>query len=379
MGYAKELPSGKWQARYRDPSGRGHKQSFESERLAKKFLDRISADIQRDQWHDPRLGRMSVEKWVDQWWDTTLNLRASTRARYESIIDNRILPAFGSATLKSITPLQVRSWVAELSYEDIAPATVRKIYNVFRKIMSSAVDSGFIAQSPCKGISLPKIEQEEMRFLSPEEVWRLADAIDPRYRALVLLGAYSGLRWGEMAGLKTGKVDLMRGEVDVVEILLDIDGKLSFGKPKTRAGRRKVGIPRSIVDELAAHIGKRPDPESDLVFQSSKGGPLRRSLFRRRTWLPAIEKAGLSPLRVHDLRHTAISFWIYAGAHVREIATRAGHTSASVVLDRYGHIFPEADIKLRDTLEAMATSSRLTVPQPKDADVIPFKKPNANP
>lgn len=292
--------------------------------------------------------------------------------RYESIINNRILPAFGSATLKGITPLQVRSWVANLSSEDIAPATVRKTYNVFRKIMTAAVDSGLIAQTPCKGISLPKIEQEEMRFLTPEQVWHLADTIDSRYRALVLLGAYSGLRWGEMAGLDVGKVDLMRGEVDVVEILLDIDGQLSFGKPKTRAGRRKVGLPRSIVDELAAHIAQRPNPESGLVFQSARGGPLRRSLFRRRTWLPAIEDAGLSPLRVHDLRHTAIAFWIYAGAHVREIATRAGHTSASVVLDRYGHIFPESDVRLRETLEAMATSSRPSVPRTRDADVIPL-------
>lgn len=373
MGHVRKLPSGKWQARYRDPSGRERKQTFDSEALGDKFLDRMSADIQRGEWHDPRLGQITVQRWIDQWWNTTVNLRPSTRIRYELILDNQILPTFGSMILKGVTPIHVRTWVAELSAEGLAPSTVRKIYNVFRKIMSTAVDSGLILQSPVRGISLPKIEHKEMRFLSPEEVWRLADTIDPRYRGLVLVGAYGGLRAGEMAGLRTGRVDLMRGEVDIAEILVDLNGRVTFGQPKTRAGRRKVGLPRSIVDELAAHIAGRKDPDSDLVFQSPTGGPLRKSLFRTRFWLPAIERAGLAPLRVHDLRHTAISFWIHAGAHVREITARAGHTSSSVVLDRYGHILPGADVRLRDTLEAMATSSRASTPQTMEADVIPLE------
>ncbi|MCA1839897.1 MAG: site-specific integrase [Actinobacteria bacterium] len=373
MGYTRKLNTGKWQARYRDPSGRERKQSLDSENLAKKFLERMSADIQRGEWHDPRLGQITVEKWIDQWWETTVNLRPSTRIRYELIVVNQILPTFGSMILKGVTPIHVRTWVAGLSAGGLAPSTVRKIHNVFRKIMSTAVDSGLILQSPFRGISLPKIEHKEMRFLTPEEVWHLADTIDPRYRGLVLLGAYGGLRAGEMAGLRTGRVDLMRGEVDIAEILVDLNGKVTFGQPKTRAGRRKVGLPRSIVDELATHIAGRKDPESDLVFQSPTGGPLRKSLFRTRFWLPAIEQAGLVPLRVHDLRHTAISFWIYAGAHVREITARAGHTSASVVLDRYGHILPQADVRLRETLEAMATSSRSSLPQAKEAEVIPIE------
>ena len=127
---------------------------------------------------------------------------------------------------------------------------------------------------------------------------------------------------------------------------------LRFGPPKTRAGRRTVGLPRAVVDELAAHLAGLDD-RAAFVFTAPQRGPLRVIAFRARVWRPATRKADLDGLRIHDLRHTAVALWIAAGAGPKEVSTRAGDTSVSFTLDRYGHLYPEADTALRDRLDAL--------------------------
>jgi integrase len=136
---------------------------------------------------------------------------------------------------------------------------------------------------------LPKIERREMRFLTPAEVARLADSIRPGYRALVLLGAYGGLRIGEMAGLRRGRVDLDHGMVEVAEIVTEVSGYLHFGPPKTRAGYRRVGLPRVVVEALAEQLA-RPGSADDLVFV----GPRWRCGSR-----PGESQGGRRPGRAH--------------------------------------------------------------------------------
>jgi len=139
------------------------------------------------------------------------------------------------------------------SASGLAPATVQKAHQVLGKIMRAAVDAGTLRSSPSDRVALPRIEREEMRFLAPAAVEGLAGAIDSRYRALVLLGAYGGLRAGEMFGLRRSRLDLMRGRVDVAEIAVEVRGHHFYGPPKTRAGRRSVPLPRFVVDALTAH------------------------------------------------------------------------------------------------------------------------------
>jgi integrase len=232
----------------------------------------------------------------------------------------------------------VREWIANLSASGLAPTTVHKCAQILAKVMRAAVDAGLIASSPCDRQPLPKVERDEMRFLAPAEVARLADSIAPAYRPLVLVGAYGGLRAGEMFGLRRERVDALRARIDVAEVLVEVNGHHHFGPPKTRAGRRGVPLPRFVAEDLADHL-ERVD---GLVFPAPHGGPVRASLFRRRVWHPAVEAAGLAPLRIHDLRHTAVALWIAAGASPKEIAARAGHTSVATVLDRYGHLLPGA-------------------------------------
>jgi integrase len=150
----------------------------------------------------------------------------------------------------------------------------------------------------------------------------------------------------------------------VAEIVTEVEGKLFFGLPKTRAGRRIVGLPRFITRELEAHLEGAGDP-SDHVFTAPNGGPLRVTAFRARAWRPATKAAALDGLRIHDLRHTAVALWIAAGASPKEVAALAGHTSVSFTLDRYGHLYPDSYATLRDRLDALHSSA-----QERDAEVI---------
>jgi len=349
--------TGRWEVRYRDASGVQHTQTPDTGPLksdAQALKAAIETDLARGHWRDPALGRTVLSDWVNEWWATTTNLRASTRARDESYIRNHVLPTFGKAQLAQITQLDVRAWVAGLDAKGLAPATVQKAYQTLGKIMEAAVDGGLIPASPCHKVPLPKIETEEMRFLSPDEIARLAATIAPRYRAFVLVKAYGGLRLSEMAGLRRSRVDTLRGTVRVAEQAVEVRGHMHFGPPKTRAGRRTVPLPRQVTAELVEHLARYSEPEDDgLVFPGPGGGPLRAGSWRQRFWRPAVVEAGLAPLRPHDLRHSAVSLWAASGATPNEVAARAGHTSVSVVLDRYRHLFPAEVERTTGRLEAM--------------------------
>ena len=300
--------------RYRGPDRKPRSKTFKRKADAESFLRTVEADVMRGTWVDPNAGKILLRDWGTQWWDTTVNLRPSTRARDNATYRNHIEPAFGAVPIASINHLAVRQWVAKLSASGLAPATVHKAYQVLSKILRSAVDADLIVGSPCDRVPLPRIERHEMRFLDPDGVAHLANTIDPRYRAFVLLGAYGGLRSGELFALRRERLDLVQCRVDVAETAV----------------------------EVAGH---------ELVFSAPEGGPIRASLFRRRTWDPAVAKAGLAPLRPHDLRHTAVALWIAAGASAHEVARRAGHTSSSVVLDRYGHLLPHAEERVTNALD----------------------------
>jgi integrase len=199
---------------------------------------------------------------------------------------------------------------------------------------------------------MPRSVRDEMLFLQPDEIVRLADAITPTFRVLVLFAAYTGLRAGEIGALRVGRLDLSRGTALVRESLADVKGKLVFGPTKTYA-HRSARLPRFLCDELAGHLAGRQHDPTDLVFTTTTGRPIRHNLFYARHFKPAVLRAALPPaLRFHDLRHTSAALLIAQGAHPKAIMERLGHSSIQVTLDRYGHLFPGLDEALTDGLEA---------------------------
>jgi integrase len=238
--------------------------------------------------------------------------------------------------------------------EGKSATTVRKSFFALHAMLQAAVADRRLAYNPAQDVPLPAEQHGEQRFLSPSEVATLADVIDPRYRALVLVAVYGGLRFGELAALRRGRADLLRGRVMVAETLVDVAGVLTFGPPKTRNSVRVVPLPRLVVAELDEHLSRYVDKDADaLVFTSPQGRPLRRSLFRRRVWTAAASKAGLGGLRFHDLRHTFVAVSIAAGADPKKVSVRAGHSSVAFTLDRYGHLYEDAEDQVTARLDAL--------------------------
>ncbi|MEO8268034.1 MAG: site-specific integrase [Ilumatobacteraceae bacterium] len=339
--------------RFRTADGHQRSKQFKRKREADGYVSLVEVDRMSGALIDPRLGRITVGEWWDQWWPTVTNLRASTRARDAQFYKSHIRPVFGDTPLGKLDRTSLRSWLARLGSpngSDLAPATIHKVVQVLNKTINAALEDRLIPHNPVAKLPLPKIEHKEMRFLSSDELWQLADSIDPRYRAFVLVGGFGGLRLGELLGLRWARVDLQDQRIRVTETLVDVEGRIHFGPPKTKASIRSVPVPSFVCEALAALGADGMDPD-DLVFQSPEGHPIRPALFRRRFWEPAVRRAGLAPLRIHDLRHTAVSLWIADGAHPKQVAALAGHSSVSVVLDRYGHLYPAHDDDLILRLE----------------------------
>ena len=360
-------------AQYRDPSGHRHTHSFERLGDADRWLRDQRTALDRGVWIDPALGRITFARWAKEWWATTTHLRPSSRARTEHTLGKHLVPRFGADRLASIRPTDVRAFVADLSAKGLAPATVRKVYTVLAQILRAAEESGLIGRSPCLGVKLPAPVRAEPRFLSPEEIATLAAAIDARYRAMILLAAYGGLRFGEIAGLRVERVDFLRSRLTVEEAIVEVRGELHRGPTKTGPARQ-VTLPRFVTEAIAAHLAASPAGADGLVFRDPAGGPIRRTNFRRRFFIPAVVAAGLGQMvrrdagggrtrmvyegiRFHDLRHTAATLAIAAGAHPKAIQERLGHSSITTTLDRYGHLFPALDEELAERLDEMGRIS----------------------
>lgn len=344
-------PDGKYRARYRDPQGKEHAQHFTRVEDAKQWLRSQETAKDKGEWIDPKLGRTTVDEWAERWYQSTVNLKPKTRRNYRSLLDKHLLPHWGAYRLSAVQPVDVRDWVATLTNSGLSASRTRQAYKVLSAMMRDAVVSGYIGRTPCVGVTLPRMPRTKMLFLTPAEVEGLAEAVDPRYRVLVLTLAYCGLRWGEAAALRRGRCQLLRGRLEVVESLAEVSGELYFGPTKTHT-RREVAVPAFLVDELARHLADNVDDDPDaLVFTSPDGHPLR-SNWRVRFWHPALEAAGLPDgLRIHDLRHTCASLLIHEGANVKAVQTQLGHSSATVTLDTYGHLMPDELDRLADALD----------------------------
>jgi integrase len=345
----------RWDVRYR-VAGRCVTQTFKRRQDADAHKRKVEYGELHGDVVDPRGARITFDDWWKRWWPTTVGLRASTRDRAESIYKVRLSPAFGSVNLDQIDREAVRRWIADLQNDELAPATIHKAVQTLSKALRAAVNDGRLHRNPAERLELPRIEREEMRFLTPIEVATLADTIDPAYKAFVILGAYGGLRRGEMLALRRKHIDLLHAKVEIVATLVELSGRLHENPPKTKAGRRTVPIPNIVVMALSEHLALSPGEPDDYLFTAPMGGPVRSAAWRTRVWDPATKRAGLTPLRVHDLRHTAVALWIAAGANPKEVAARAGHTSVVTVLDRYGHLLPGSEDRVTNALDALAAS-----------------------
>jgi integrase len=347
--------------RWRTPDGKSRSKTLKRRVDADKFITGIEHSNDVGSYMDPSRSKITVKAWAEQWLAGQTHLKPSTRARYEGILSAHLVPRWGDTPLSQVSHADVQKWIAGLA---LAPATVRYIHRVFSLIMELAVRDKRIPSNPATGVRLPRVAKPEKRFLSPEELHRLADAaaqypipeVGEQYRALILLLGFCGLRWGEVAALRVKRADLLRRRLTVAESVTEVSGRLVWGTPKSHQARQ-VPIPRSLVDMLTeVTVGKAAD---DLVFTTWRGKTLRNLNFRRDVFDPAARDAGVSDLTPHELRHTAASLAVSAGANVKAVQKMLGHSSAAMTLDVYSGLFDDDLDGVADRLDSLPGVSKM--------------------
>jgi integrase len=354
FGTIRKLPSGRWQARYRGPDGllRSAPHTFGSKADASKWLTLTEAELLGNRWTDPDAGRVPFSEYATTWLNERPGLRPKTIQLYRYLLRAHLQGEFGPRTIASIIEADVRRWRADLLSAGVSQVTAAKAYRLLKSILATAVEDGLIPRNPCrvKGASVEK--SPERPVLTVAQVYALADAVGSRYRALILLACFCGLRWGELAGLQRGDIDTERRTIRVARQLSEVAGRpLFFAPPKSDAGKRLVAIPPMILPDVLSHLDTFTPPGADgLLFTSPTGKLLRHPNFRRGVWLPALAASGLD-VHFHDLRHTGNVLVAEAGANLRELMERMGHSTSRAALI-YLHSTSERQRRLADAVAA---------------------------
>ncbi|HEX3827210.1 MAG TPA: site-specific integrase [Sporichthyaceae bacterium] len=350
----KRIRNGKaqWYARYRDPAGQQRTKSFERRVDAERFLTGIESSKITGSYIDPVRARLSVGEWSERWLDGLAHVKPSTRERYAGILREHVSPRWRNVRLGDVGHADVQRWVTDLGASR-SPATVRKVHRVLSLVLALAVKDGRLVRNVAAGISLPRVVTAERRYLNHEQTHALATA-SGQYRLVVLFLAYTGVRFGEVAALRVGRVDFLRRRALIAESMTLVRGVPTWGTPKGHE-RREVPIPRFLIEELAAHVaGKGRD---ELVFPNSLGAPMRSQVFQRAALTKAASAIGVPGLHPHELRHTAASLAIASGADVKVVQQMLGHKSATMTLDLYGHLFGDRLDEVADRLDVAATAA----------------------
>lgn len=351
FGAIRKLPSGRFQARYRGPDGlmRTADKTFPTQTDADRWLVRQEAKILDGGWRNPDLTTV-FGPYAEAWFKDR-DYAATTRERNAGVLHRHIMPTFGTAPLREITTPQVRHWRTNLLGAGVGPATVAKAYQVLRAILNTALDDGLIERNPCRIKGAGTANHSERPFLSVSEVYGLAEAVPPRFRALVLLAAFCALRFGELAALQRRDINLEARTVSVRRSLAETrTAGITMKAPKSAAGVRTVAFPASLVPELAHHLAEYSEAgRTGLVFVGARGGVLRRNNFRR-IWLRALDSTGLDDVHFHDLRHTGNTLAATGGATTRELMHRMGHSSVRAALI-YQHLVNGRDHEIADYVD----------------------------
>jgi len=412
FGTIRQLPSGRFQVRYRGPDGRMRSgaSTFPDSKSADRALSLIEAQLVTGEWTDPVRGKVKLADYAEQWITQRPKLRPRTVDLYRWLLRKHITPYLGGVPVSKLSTPAVREWRATLIEQGVSVSVAAKAYRLLRAVLMTAVEEDkLLTRNPCRIPGAGDEATEERPVLTVAQVFELAELVgrkpvgnvralptgefrlrfrhngemrtasevyssraeaerahwdlasdgradwtqDRRFVALVLLATFASLRWGEVTALRRTDLDLAARTVRVrVAHVERSTGEILLGPPKSRAGRRDVGIPAAIIPALRKHLAVFTGPSPGaLVFPGAKGGPLRRCNFNKMTaWPHAAAKIGVPDLHFHDLRHTGNTFAAAGGTGLRDLMARMGHDSERAALI-YQHQARGADQAITDAID----------------------------
>jgi integrase len=368
----------------------------------------IEAQLSSGTWTNPEGGKVKLEEYAAAWITQRPGLRPRTVDLYQWLLRKHIVPYIGAVPVGKMSAAIVREWRAKLLANGASVSIAAKAYRLLRAVMTTAVDDAVLPKNPCRLRGAGDEHAAERPVLTVSQVYALADRVGmrpvgnvrgtpdgyrvrfarhgvmqtapgryatraeaerslwkmagdgqadstqvQRFRALVLLATFASLRWGEVSALTRADLDLKARTVRVRAAYVERStGPLVLGPPKSRAGRRIVGIPAAIVPDLERHLAvyAKPGPGA-LVFPGMMGGPVRRGNFNRLSgWPHAVETLGMPGLHFHDLRHTGNQFAANSGAGLRDLMARMGHDSERAAMI-YQHEARGADKAITDAID----------------------------
>ncbi len=308
-------------------------------------------------------GNQTVGDYLDRWlYDSVRDtVRKGTFERHEQIIRLHIRPSLGSMKLKVLSPAHVQGFYREKLDSGLSPATVHKIHAVLHKALDQAVGWSLVPRNATEVVTTPRPAPDEIRPLDSEQVKALLEAASgERFEALYVLAIHTGLRQGELLGLRWDDVDLENGLLRVKRTLTRHRGRLLLGEPKTKRSRRTVRLTEPAVDALRDHLARQLVQieslgdlyrDQGLVFATQKGTLVNPSNLRRRSFAPLLEKAGLPRIRFHDLRHTCSTLLLARNVNPKIVSEMLGHATIAITLDTYSHVLPDMQDSATRALE----------------------------
>jgi integrase len=280
------------------------------------------------------------------------SVKPATYENYSQLVRRHVIPAFGRTKLKNLTTDHIRRFRRRKLDEGLSTRTVQYLLFLLRKALQQAVEDGLISRNVAQGAKVSQVGKEEIRPLSPEQTKRFLEAAkSDRFEALYVLAVHTGLRQGELLGLRWEDVDLEARSLCVRRTLSGAEGgRPVFSAPKTVKSRRSVGLTHGAMEALKRHQATQGEERSNLgplwektglVFRSTTSMPVNRHNLMNRSFKPLLEKADLPrSTRFHDLRHTAASLLFSQGTHPKLVQEVLGHSTIAVTLDVYSHMIP---------------------------------------
>jgi integrase len=333
----------------------------EREEVAEKLIEALS---NRNRGLVFDADNLKLGEYLGRWLTDSVRdtVRPTTFERYEQVVRLHIRPVLGKVKLKNLTSAHVRGLYRQKLDSGLSSRTVQYVHVTLHKALKQAIADGLIPRNVTEAVKPPQVRREEMQPLTAEQVKVLFKAVKgDRLEALYILAVTAGLRQGELLGLKWDDIDLEAGTLQVRRTLTTAKGGPVLSAPKTRGSRRTVRLSQMALEALRSHLERQLEEidsvgslwrENGLIFASKSGEPLSRQHVTARRFKPLLKRAGLPPIRFHDLRHSCATLLLSKNVNPKIVSEMLGHATIAITLDTYSHVLPTMQESAARAMEA---------------------------